>query len=328
MKVDMHNHFIPREFFDMVDEAGRPFGPKIQRDRNGDDVIVVDGVSLGALVPQVTDPDVRIRDMDRLGIDIQAISINKSRIFNDLEIDRAMKLYQGYNDAFSQIVSSYPDRFVALATIPMQDVPAAIAELERSIRTLGLHGVQIGTNVNGKNLDDLEFRPLFKKIEELNVPILLHPYYVAAAERMRKYWLVNLIGNPMDTTIAIASLIFGGVLEEFPNLRIVCAHGGGAAPYIHGRMQHGYNQMEECHSVPRSPNEYLGQLYFDSLTHSDIARSHLVQLVGAEHVVLGSDYPFQMGDADPIRSLRATNLSQNELEMILENTGEDVLQLS
>jgi aminocarboxymuconate-semialdehyde decarboxylase len=322
MKIDIHAHFIPRECFGMLDDEGRPFGPSIGRDGTGQEVIFADGVSLGPLVAPVTDPVVRIRDMDRMGIDMQAISINPSSVFNAMKPGAASPLYRRYNDAIAQVVTAHPDRFVGFATVPLQDVDAAVVELERAVRIGGLRGVQVGSNINGKNLDEREFWPFYQKAEELEVPIFMHPYYVAAPERMQRYWLINLIGNPIDTAIAVGSLIFGGVLESFPRLKFVIAHGGGAAPYIEGRWSHGYREVDQCRSVPRPPSSYIKQMYFDTLTHSDLARTYLVGLVGADHVVLGSDYPFQMGDLDPVGTVRdSVGLSARDKETILERSA-------
>lgn len=328
MKVDLHTHFVPRDCFDMVDGAGRPFGPSVGRDTAGREVVVADGVSLGPVLPQLTDPDRRIMDMDRTGLDMQALSINPSSIFNDLDIAAALPLYRRYNDALAEVVTAYPDRFVGLATLPLQDVPAAVAELERSVG-LGLGGLQLGSNLAGRNLDVPELRPLYQKAEQLDVPIFLHPYYVAAAERMSRYWLVNLVGNPMDTAIAVGSLIFGGVLHDHPALRFVVAHGGGAVPYIVGRWDHGYRELEVCQSVPEPPSTYLRRMFFDSLTHSDAARSYLVDVVGADRVVLGSDYPFPMGDPDPVAAVRrSVGLSPQARSTILNDTAVKHLRIA
>lgn len=302
MRIDLHTHFIPRDCFDMRDEAGRPFGPTVGRDARGDEVVIADGVSLGPVLAPLTDPDVRRKDMDRIGLDIQCLSINPSSLFHDRPAERVVPLYRRYNDSLAEVVTAYPDRFVGLATLPLQSVPDAVAELDRAV-ALGLRAVAFGSNVDGRNLDDPVLWPLYRRLEELDVPVFVHPYYVAAPERMSRYWLINTVGNPVDTAIAIGSLVFGGVLRDFPRLRFAFAHGGGAMPYIGGRWDHGWRVMEQAHSVPEPPSEYVRRLYFDTLVHCDLARAYLVDLVGADRVVLGSDYPFAMGDDDPVRTL-------------------------
>lgn len=326
MRVDIHTHFIPRDCFDMIDDTGRSFGPSIRRDDSGQEVVFVDGVSLGPLLAPVTDPIVRIRDMDRIGIDVQALSINPSSVFNDMDAGAATKLYRRYNDAIAEVVTAYPERFVGLATVALQDVGLAVAELDRAIRSCGLRGVQIGSNINGKNLDEREFWPFYRKAQELGALIFMHPYHVLAPERMPRYWLINLVGNPIDAAIAVGSLVFGGVIEGFPDLKFVIAHGGGAAPYLEGRWSHGHRAVAESHSVPLTPKTYLQRMYFDTLTHSDLARAYLVSLVGADHVLMGSDYPFQMGDPDPISTVRGdSRLSGADKEIILDRSAELLL---
>jgi aminocarboxymuconate-semialdehyde decarboxylase len=326
VKIDLHTHFIPRDCFDMVDDEGRPFGPSVRRDASGREVIFVDGVSLGPLLAPVTDPMVRLKDMDRSGIDMQALSINPSSVFNDMDPKAATALYRRYNDAIAEVVSAHPDRFIGLATVALQDVDLAVAELDRAVRTQGLRGVQIGSNIAGKNLDERKFWPFYEKAQELGTLIFMHPYHVLAPERMQRYWLINLVGNPIDTAIAVGSLVFGGVIESFPRLKFVIAHGGGAAPYLEGRWSHGHQAVAEAHSVPLTPKTYLKRMYFDTLTHSDLARAYLVGLVGADHVVLGSDYPFQMGDADPVATVRNdSKLTSEEKAVILDQSAELLL---
>jgi aminocarboxymuconate-semialdehyde decarboxylase len=329
MIVDIHTHFIPRDCFDMVDAAGRTFGPTVALDDQGREVVVADGVSLGPVLDVLTDMHARIDDMDRLSVDMHVMSINPSSLFHGLETEAAIALYRRYNDRMAEAVELYPDRLVGLATLPVQDVDAAISELDRAVKELHLGGIQLGSNIHGQNLDERRLWPLYQRLTDLDVPVLLHPYYVAAPERMSRYWLINLIGNPFDSTIAVGSLIFGGVLEDFPDLRIVVAHGGGAAPYIAGRWQRGYEAFDACRSIPKSPLTYLRQLYFDSLAHSAPSRALLVDVASADHVMLGSDYPFSMGDSDPVRTIRTcSHLSASDKKQILDRTGMAFLKIS
>ncbi len=189
----------------------------------------------------------------------------------------------------------------------MQAPEAAARELERAVRDLGLRGCEINSNVNGKNLDDKALAPFYARAQELDVPIFIHPSGVPGLnERLGAYYLTNLIGNPMDTTIAAASLIFGGVLKEFPRLKVYLAHGGGACPYIRGRWEHGWRVRKEAHAnIERPPSEYFGQLYFDSLVHGGPALNFLAATVGPERIMLGTDYPFDMGNYRSVEAIDA-----------------------
>jgi aminocarboxymuconate-semialdehyde decarboxylase len=206
------------------------------------------------------------------------------------------------NESIAQRVRQHPDRFTGLGTLPLQDMNASVAEAKRAIRHLHLAGFQIGSNVGGTNLDDPYFEPLFATIAELDVPVFIHPYIPAGAERMRRYYLHNLIGMVSETGLAIASVIYGGLLERYPNLKLIFAHAGGTLPYIHGRLDHGYLvREEECtRAIPHPPSHYLGKLYFDSISFHPAALKFLVDLVGSDHLVIGSDYPFDMGPAQPL----------------------------
>jgi aminocarboxymuconate-semialdehyde decarboxylase len=198
------------------------------------------------------------------------------------------------------------------------------------MKDLGLKGVEIGTNVNGRNLDDPEFLPFFERAAALNAFIFVHPVNTAGRDRMGRYYLTNLIGNPVDSGVAIASMIFGGVFERCPDLHCCFAHGGGIAPYILGRWEHGYRvRPEAADAVPKPPSAYFKQIYCDSLAHSHAAVRYLVDLLGPEHVVLGCDYPYDMGDEDPVGSIESNPLlNDSEKQAILEENVPRLLGLS
>jgi aminocarboxymuconate-semialdehyde decarboxylase len=196
------------------------------------------------------------------------------------------------------------------------------------VKKLGLKGVQINSNINGKNLDEAEFVPFFEAAQQLDIPVFVHPHYVAGAERLRKHYLINLIGNPVDTTIAIASLVFGGVLERFPKLKFVFAHAGGCAPYIRGRWDHGYrNVYGTQYAIPKPPGEYLKKTYFDTITHWAPALSYLINTHGVDHLVMGSDYPFDMADPDPVKTVSNQSLSKKDQEKIMGENAAQLLKL-
>jgi aminocarboxymuconate-semialdehyde decarboxylase len=233
-------------------------------------------------------------------------------------------LHRRINEALAELARAHPTRFAPLGAVPLQDVAAALAELEHCM-ALGLAGVEIETQVNGRNLDDAELRPFFARAAELGAVVFLHPFAVLGGERMRSFYLSNLIGNPTETAVAVASLIFGGVLDSCPDLRIVCAHGGGSTPALCGRWDHGARVRPELAHLKLLPSEALRRLYFDSLTHSPGGLELLVRSVGADRVVLGSDYPWDMGDLAAVRRIEdAAFLSGKERSQIL---GENALRL-
>ena len=329
MKIDLHAHFTPREFFNLVDSNGKRMGFDISTDSSGQEVVSVDGVKLGPIVRQMYDPEVRIKEMDAIGLDMQAVSVPPIGFFYYLDVDKGLNLNRRQNDSIAELVRAYPDRFVGMATVPMQDVRKAVAELERAVTQLGFKAVEINTNVNGKNLDEPEFYPFFEKAQSLDIPIFLHPHYViGAADRLTRNYLVNLVGNPVDTTIAVASLVLSGIMEKLPNLKLVCAHAGGTVPFIKGRWNHGYGHLYGTKlNIPKSPFEYVNRLYFDTITHYPPALRYMINDHGADHVVLGSDYPFDMADADPISTVKNLGLNKRAEEKIMWKNAASILKL-
>ncbi|MFC1957408.1 amidohydrolase family protein [Chloroflexota bacterium] len=328
MKIDLHAHFIPRDCLDVTDRNGRKHGYTIGKDASGQEVLM-DGSIFRSTVADMCDPEKRIQYMDRIGLDMEVISVAPSNIFYDLNAEEGLNFAQKYNNGIAETVRAYPDRFLGMATVPMQDISKAVIELERAVHELDLKAVEILSNINGKNLDESEFWPFYEKAQELDILIYVHPGNVAGAERMRKYWLTNLVGYPLDTSLAIASVIFGGVLESFPRLKFLFSHAGGYAPFIRGRWEHGYKySVDECRSMPKPPSEYFKLLYFDTIIHYDSALTYLVDTVDVDKVVLGSDYPFDMGDMDPVAIVRnATGISAANKERILEHTSAALLKL-
>jgi aminocarboxymuconate-semialdehyde decarboxylase len=251
-------------------------------------------------------------------VDMQVLSVPPFLFFYASDPARSLELCQKINNAFAETVQKYPDRFVALANLPMQDPEMAARELERSVRELGLRGAEICSNINGKNLDDKGCAPFYTKLQQLDVPVFIHPSNVLGADRLQPYHLQNLIGNPSDTAVAAASLIFGGVLKEFPRLKFYLAHGGGSCPYLRGRWEHGWQVRPEARTnIDRPPSDYLRLLCFDSLVHSVPALNFLVETVGPRRVMMGTDYPFDMGDRDPVKTVASLpHLSDDQKELI------------
>ena len=301
MNVDVHCHYITENCLEL-----QGIGP----DPN-------------SVLGSMTDLDKRLIDMDAMNIDIQAISPWLG--FLNCSLSTAIRVNNGIADA----VDVHSNRFVGLSAVPLNSPTEAALELERAIKELGMRGVEIGSNVGGKNLDEAEFFPFYAKAQELDVPVFIHPVEVLGVERMREYHLANLIGNPTDTAVAAASLIFGGVLKEFPRLKFYLAHGGGSSVYLRGRWEHGWKVREDVRrKVQNPPSVYFKSLYFDSLVHSGEALEYLIGAVGADKVMIGTDYPFDMGGYDPIKSLELLkNISGAERQMILETNAATLLKI-
>lgn len=329
MKIDLHAHFMPRDCLSMTDKNGRFFGYTIGRDASGQEVMMAGKTARGS-VSDMCDLKKRIEYMDRIGLDMEVISSAPANIIYEVNAEDGLKFCQKFNNSIAEIARAYPNRFRGMASLPMQDISQAVMELERVAQTLDLKAVEILSNINGRNLDEPEFWPFYEKAQELNVLIYVHPGgKVAGVDRTQKYFLTNLLGYSFDTSLAIASLIFGGVLEKFPRLKLLFSHAGGYAPYIVGRWDHGYRySVPECRSIPKLPSEYFKLLYFDTIIHYDPALTFLVESVGIDKVVLGSDYPFDMADMDPVATIRnAKGISAAQKERILEYTAAALLQL-
>ncbi len=272
------------------------------------------------------DPQKKIRDMDAQKVEFAVLSSTPFAFFYEVEDELAVELARYHNDRLSEMVKKYPDRFAAMATLPMQAPAEALNELERSAQELGLRGVEIGSHVGQRELGDPAFWPIYQALEGLNAPIFIHPHHVAGLDRLLNYYFNNLIGNPLDTTIAAANLIFSGVLEKYPGLKVILAHAGGQLPYIIGRMEHGYQVRPECQeNVRKSPLAFLKNFYFDIITHNPDALRYLISLAGSDHVLLGSDYPYDMGDPDPVQTVsKLSGITAKDRKKIL---GENAVAL-
>ena len=331
MNIDVHCHIIPEECRELRATAadGREQGIWLERDREGREQLVIDGRRLNASQPeQLWDVDLRLRAMDASRVDLQALSVPPFCYFYSLEGRTAAGFARRLNDAIAAVVRRHPDRFIGLATVPLQDAALAIKELDRAVEVLGMRGVEINSNVAGENLDDPSLHAFFSRVEQLGIPIFIHPHYVAAAERLRDYYLTNLIGNPLDTSIAAACLVFGGIMTRFPRLNVYLAHGGGNTPYICGRWQHGWEvRAEPRRLLDRPPMEFVRRFCFDTITHSRPALAYLVNTFGSDHVLLGTDYPFDMGDMRPVETVDALGLPNADRERILGGNASRLFHL-
>jgi aminocarboxymuconate-semialdehyde decarboxylase len=245
-------------------------------------------------------------------------------------IGPALELSQFLNDHIADVVQAYPARFAGLGTIPLQDPDLAIRELERCVKQLGLRGVEIGSHVNHWNLSDPALFPFFEAAERLNAAIFIHPWDMIGKERMGRYWLPWLVGMPAEASLAICSLIFGGVLSKLPRLRIAVAHGGGSFPFTLGRIQHGFNVRPDLVAVDNevSPGEYVGKFYLDTLVHDPRALNYLIDLWGEDKLAMGSDYPFPLGESRPGALIKSMpDLTETTKARLLGGTAKEWLGL-
>ncbi|MCS6916397.1 MAG: amidohydrolase [Chitinophagales bacterium] len=257
------------------------------------------------------DPEQRIRECAAHQVTMQVLSTIPVMFSYWARPADALELSRFLNDHLAEVVQRYPRHFLGLATVPLQDVGLAVKELERCRRELSLCGVQIGTNVNQLNLSEPQFHEFFAAAQDLDACIFIHPWDMMGGEHLQKYWLPWLVGMPAETARAICSLIFGGVLERFPRLRLAFAHGGGAFPATFGRIAHGFEERPDLVAVDneRHPAEYLGRFWFDSLTHDEAMLHYLIRFAGEDRVCLGSDYPFPLGERQPGKLIREAALT-------------------
>ena len=250
---------------------------------------------------QGVSPERRIADMDRMGVDIQAISPAPRQTYYGADPELGLATARAVNDFIAEICARHPDRFVGLGTVPLQAPELAVAELGRLHKSLGFRGIEIMTHVAGEDLSAERFRRIFARCEELGFLVFMHPDGFTEAGRFTQHYFANVIGNPLDSTVALHHLIFGGVLRDYPNLKLVVAHGGGFLPAYSGRIDHAASARPDCcEQISRMPTTYLKRVYFDALVYTHHQLEYLVEEYGADHILMGTDYPADMGEIDPI----------------------------
>lgn len=280
---------------------------------------------------KLSDIATRLKDMDRMGIDIQAISPSPAQYYYYAEPDFGLELSRDINDRIAGIAASHPDRFVGLGTVPLQDAAMATKELERCVKQLGMRGVEINTHVNGVDLADkrLKLDRFFAKAQELDVVLFIHPMGFNQGERMIDHYFNNIIGNPLESTLAVSHLIFGGVLDRYPTLKFCVAHAGGYLAHYHARMDHGWKARPDARTlIKKKPSSYLKKFYFDTITFDTGLLDALIGRYGAKHVMLGSDYPYDMGDDNPVKLVQGVErLSEQEKDLIMGGNAERLLKI-
>jgi aminocarboxymuconate-semialdehyde decarboxylase len=323
MNWDVHTHLVPTELLELLAAEGAGFGVEVFKNESGDPAALIGGrVKVGPFPSYLTDIPARLAAMDAARVDRQIISCRTDLAGYALDAGVGARYGRALNRTMADVVARYPDRFVALGTAPLQAPAAAAEELAFAVQELGLAGVEIASNVNGIPLDQLDLTAFWEAANELRCIVLLHPADPPLPGLdLERYFLHNMVGRPAETTVALAGLLFGGVLEKYPDLVILLVHGGGFIPYQMGRMNKGYHAVPRItqQHITRPPEEMVKRLYFDSLLHSPQALAFLVGLVGADHVMAGSDYPYHMADRDPVGSVEAVpGLGEGDRSLILE----------
>lgn len=297
MSIDIHTHFIPPAFVADV-RAGRALDRIALERRDGADWLVHPQGYRYPLSPEFFDVEAKLREMDDLGIDVAVLSLTPTLFFYWLEAGAAADFCRQANDSLATFVAQ-SDRLHGIAVVPLQDPEAAAAELRRAVRDLGLLGAEIGTTVEQLPLDDRRFDPFFAAAAELDVPVLLHPYYVGTRPNLVDFYMTNLTGNPLETCIAASRLILSGFLDRHPALKVILVHAGGFMPYQIGRLDHGFRVRSETNAATMSPpSTYLRRFWYDTITHARTPLKFLLELVGNDRVMLGTDLPFDMADVN------------------------------
>jgi len=319
LKIDIHSHMLPASLPDLESRYG--YGGWISLEHHQPDRarMMRDGSFFREIRSNCFDPTVRITDLDAADVDYQVLSTVPVIYSYWARPEHTLDLSRLINDHLAEVCRTYPTRFGGLGTLPMQDPELAAGELVRCMEELDLHGVGIGSHVNDWNLDDPALYPVYETAESLGACILVHPWDMMGSERMEKYWLPWLVGMPAESSLAICSMIFGGIFERFPDLRVCFCHGGGSFPFTLGRIEHGFKVRPDLCAVENktSPRDYLGRFWLDSAVHDEAALRYMLDLVGADAICLGSDAPFPLGEQVPGRMIEEMDGIEEETRSTL-----------
>lgn len=324
MKFDLHTHFYTEEFFQTIRDLPSEFS--FDKSPSGQTIITYRGARFFGVTPAMTDVSKRLEDMDRAGIDVEVVSLSTPNIFfSDAEHQPAVA--RMINDSYAKLIATHSKRFKGFASIPMDAPDAALAELHRAIDELKLNGVILLSNIGGKPLTSPEYRPFFAEANRMNLCIFLHPMLPAQSDSFREYVLGPIIGFPFDTSLAVARMCYDGMLAEFPDIRWIIGHLGGAVPYLMERMDNGFRDFPECRAkIDQLPSFYLKRLYYDTVTFSQHTLTMVRNMVGADHMVMGSDYPHLLGSIDrAVSSIEALGITDEEKQQIFSGTALSIL---
>jgi len=325
--IDTHAHYFPESYIKLIAEHGKRVGTTVTTDDNGVTFIQV-GLHLrtGPITRLFIDLDARIKDMDRRGVGMHALSLTQPMVYWAHD-ELATQLCITFNDSISAAHRAHPDRFIGFACLPFQNAQLALEELERAAKLPGVKGVYMATAVRDKELSDPSFFPVYERIAELGLPIFLHPMMINN-ERLKQFYLINLCGNPFDTAIAASHLIYGGVLDAFPKLEVSLPHAGGVFPILRGRLDRGFHTRSECKTIPRAPSEYLKRFTYDTISYNEEIMDDLIKLVGIDRILMGSDFCFDIAYEEPVKFVNGMkSLDDAQREKILWSNAARYLKL-
>jgi aminocarboxymuconate-semialdehyde decarboxylase len=292
LRVDFHTHIISEDFLNLAEKYSDDRWPILEKTCSCGANIMIKGNVFREITNQAWDPKVRMKDMGKESIDIQVLSPIPVTFSYWSDPKKGLELAKFQNDFIASIVKEYPYQFVGLGTVPLQDVELAIQEMDRAIHKLGLRGIEIGSNVNGKNLDDESLELFFKAANDWNVPIFVHPWETVGRERMPRHHFMYMVGMPSETALAAGSIIMSGILDRYPNLKICFAHGGGSLPYLLPRMDKGWTVWPHIRRTEEPPSHYAKFLYYDTLVYDQNNLQFMIDHFGVDQLIAGSDYPF------------------------------------
>jgi aminocarboxymuconate-semialdehyde decarboxylase len=328
LKIDMHTHILPKTMPNWTEKFG--YGKFIHLESNADGSanMMQGGNFFRRIVENCWDESLRIKEYEHFNTQVQVVCTIPVMFSYWANPKDCAELSRFLNDHIAELVQQYPKHYIGLGTIPMQDTEEAIKELER-IKSLGLVGIQIGSNINDKNLSEDEFFPIFEACSRLGLAVMIHPWQMMGFDSMKKYWLPWLVGMPAETSRAACSMIFGGVLERLPKLRVCFSHAGGSFLPTLGRIEHGFNCRPDLVAIDNqvNPREYVGKFWVDSITHDIDALKYILNMQGSKRVCLGSDYPFPLGDLEIGKFIEESDLSKNQIEDIFCNATLEWLEL-
>ena len=328
MRVDFHTHILPEDLPNFVEKYGHNRWPVFEQKCSCGADIMVSNKLFRKVTNQVWDIEKRIADMDREGVDIQVISPVPVTFSYWAPTEQALELTKFQNDYIASVVKEKPERFIRLGSVPLQDAQVSIEEMRRCKFDLGLAGIEIGTNVNGENLDAEYLLPFFEAAEKWDVPLFIHPWETLAQDRTPRHNFLYTIGMPSETALAAASLIWGGVIEKFPKLKVCFAHGGGSFPYILPRLDKGWEVWPNLRKTKQPPSYYAENFYFDSLVYDSMNINYLIERFGYEKIIMGSDYPFLLREIDPGKTVDQTSdLTEEVRKAILGMNAMNFLNL-